>query len=254
MMNKRKLNALIVSVCLLLGIAWAAFTHPFSGDWFKLDLLINISSLFTVASFSVSGMLTLRLLAVSSQVVAIPYFLLQSPALMTPVGWTLLFVAINIYHIVRILLEKRPVKFTPEEQRLYELAFNTFEPREFLKLLKLGEWKTAGQGEKFLVRGKSITQIAVPVTGGVSARQDAGEVALLGPGELVGAGIALTDQPSAFDAEFAEETDYMSWSAADIQRFLGKNPDLAIKFNNIVNRYLVAQINSLSLNIADSSR
>jgi hypothetical protein len=254
MMNKRKLNALIVSVCLLLGIVWAAFTDHFPADWFKLDFLIDISSLFTVASFSVSGMLTLRLLAVSSQVVAIPYFLLQSPALMTPVGWTLLFLAINLYHITRILLEKRPIKFTPEEQQLYELAFNTFEPREFLKLLKLGEWKTAGQGEKFLVRGESITQIAVPVTGGVSARQDAGEVALLGPGELVGAGMALTDQPSAFNADFAEETQYMCWPVADIQKFMGKHPDLAIKFNDIVNRYLVAQINKLSLYIGDGNR
>ena len=253
-MNKRKLNTLIVSVCLLLGIAWAAFTDHFPQDWFKLDFLIDISSLFTVASFSVSGMLTLRLLAVSSQVVAIPYFLLQSPSLTTPVGWTLLFMAINLYHIARILLEKRPIKFTLQEQQLYDLAFKTFEPREFLKLLKLGEWKTAGQGDKFLVRGESIKQIAVPVTGTLSARQDAGEVALLGPGELIGAGMALTDQPSAFDADFAEETRYMCWPVADIQVFMGKNPDLAIKFNDIVNRYVVAQINKLSLYIGDSSR
>ena len=254
MMNKRKLNALIVSVCLLLGIAWAVFTDHFPEDWFKLDFLIDISSLFTVASFSVSGMLTLRLLAVSSQVVAIPYFLLQSPALTTPVGWTLLFMAINLYHIARILLEKRPIKFTPEEQRLYDLAFRTFEPREFLKLLKLGKWETATGGEKFLTRGESITRIAMPVSGALSARHDEGEVAKLGPGELIGAGIGFTDQPSFFDAEFTEETRYMCWPVADIQRFMGKQPDLAIKFNDIVNRYLVAQINKLSLYIGDGSR
>lgn len=249
---KRKLEVCILGACGLLGLVWAVTTNHFPADWFSLDYLIDVSSLLTVASFSVRGMLPLRALAVASQIIAIPYFMFQPTPLWTPAGWTCLFMAINLYHITRILLERRPVKFTPDEKQLYELTFQNFEPREFLKLLKLGEWKTAGRGDRVLSRGDAITEILVPITGRVYARQGKEQVAQLAPGELIGAGVALTGQPSAFDAEFSEDARYMSWSMTDINRFLDRNPELGRKFNNVVNRYLVTQINKLALYLTDS--
>ena len=71
---------------------------------------------------------------------------MQSIPLWTPTGWTALFMAINLYHITRILLERRPVKFSPDEQRLYDLAFRNFEPRDSRKLLKAGNWGAARRG------------------------------------------------------------------------------------------------------------
>ncbi len=65
------------------------------------------------------------------------------------------------------LLEQRSVKFSPDEQQLYELTFHNFKPRDFLKLLKLGEWKKAGRGDKILTRGDTIEEILVPITGRV---------------------------------------------------------------------------------------
>ena len=200
---KQNLELLIFGAFGLVGIAWALTTSHLPMDWFKLDYLIDLSSLLTVASFSVRGMLPLRVLATSSQIIAIPYFVFQTTPLWTPAAWTVLFLAINLYHITRILLEQWPVRFTPDEQRLYDLAFHTFKPGDFLKLAKLGEWRTARAGEKILRHGVSITHVGVPISGRVSARQGEKEIGQLGPGELVGAGIALTGQPSPIDANFA---------------------------------------------------
>ena len=246
MMN-RKLELLIPGAGALLGVIWAFTTDYFAHLDFELNWLINISSLLTVASFSVRAMLPLRTLAVASQAFAIPYFMMQPVPLWTPVGWTALFMAINLYHITRILLERRPVKFAPDEQRLYELAFGNFAPRDFLKLLKPGSWKTAAPGEQVLRQGAVITQVIVPISGSVAAGQGGKNVATLGAGELIGAGIALSGQSSAFDAEFIEASRYMSWSKPDIDRFLDRNPELTRRFNDVVNRYLVAQINNLAL-------
>ena len=246
-MMKRKLELLILGTGAVLGVIWAFTTDYFAHLDFELNWLINVSSLLTVASFSVRAMLPLRSLAVASQVFAIPYFMLQPVPLWTPVGWTALFMAINLYHIMRILLERRPVKFTPDEQRIYGLAFSNFAPRDFLKLLKLGKWMTAAPGEQILRQGVAITQIIVPISGSVAAGQGGKRVDTLGHGELIGAGIALSGQSSAFDAEFIEDSRYMCWSKPDIDRFLDRNPELTRSFNDIVNRYLVAQINKLAL-------
>lgn len=251
---KRKLEVLILGTGALIALGLAMTRSYMPEDWFKLDYLISLSSLLTVASFSVRAMLPLRTLAVASQIFAIPYFMLQPTPLWTPVGWTGLFMAINLYHITRILLERRPVKFTDDEKRLYELAFRNFEPRDFLKLLKLGEWRTAKPGDPILKRGQPIEQILVPISGTVAALQDEKVVAQLRPGELVGAGIALTGQASPFDADFAEDSRYMSWRVTDVNRFMDKYPDLAIRFNDVINRYLVAQINKLALYLDSSDR
>jgi len=246
-MTKRILEMLILGACAVLALIWALTTDYFPHLEFGLNYLINVSSLLTVASFSVRGMLPLRVFAVASQAFAIPYFMLQPTPLWTPVGWTALFMAINLYHITRILLERRPVKFSPDEQRLYDLAFRNFEPREFLKLLKIGKWKMANRGDRLLTEGEVITKISVPISGSISASQGGQKVATLNPGELIGAGIALTNQSSAFEAAVTEEARYICWSKSDIDTFLDRNPGLSRKFNDIVNRYLVAQINKLAL-------
>jgi hypothetical protein len=72
--------------------AWSGNDEELSaGGLAQADYLISLSSLLTVASFSVRAMLPLRALAVASQLFAIPYFMLQPTPLWTPVGWTVLF-------------------------------------------------------------------------------------------------------------------------------------------------------------------
>lgn len=200
-------------------------------------------------------MLPLRVLAVLSQGFAIPYFMLQTIPLWTPVGWTALFMTINLYHITRIFLERRPITFSPAEQRLYELAFSDFLPGEFRKLLAFGKWKTAHQGDRIFTEGDLVTQVVVRVSGSVSAVVGGRKVATLGPGELIGAALALTNQHSAcFSATFTEESRYMCWSNADIDKFVEKNPGLSRRFNDVVNRHLVYQINKLTLLLTGAAR
>lgn len=230
----------------MVGIFWTTTTDYFSHLDFDLNWLINVSSLLTVASFSVRGMLPLRVLAVASGALAIPCFMLQPVPLWTPVGWTCLFMAINLYHVTRILLERRPVKLSADQQRLYDLAFGNFKPREFLKLLKVGKWATARRGDRVLGEGEMITQLSMPISGSVSVVRGGHKVATLGPGELIGAGIALTSQSSQYEAEFTEGGRYIYWLKSDIDKFIERNPDLSRKFNDVVNRYLVAQINKVT--------
>jgi CRP-like cAMP-binding protein len=246
--NKRT-ESLIFGGVALAALIWALTTKHFGGLEFKLDYLIDLSSLFTVASFSARGMLPLRLLAVASSVAAIPYFMLQPTPLWTPVGWTALFMLINLYHIVRILLERRGVRLTADEQRLYDLTFSRLAPREFLRLTKLREWRTAARGETIFEQGQKIERLIIPLSGAVAASQDGRTIGHLQPGELIGEGIALTGQASLYRAEFAEDARYILWPVEAINRFRTQNPDLRIKINDIINHQLVAQINKLALSV-----
>lgn len=201
-MIKRTLEYVVPGTCAVPGLVWAVRAEYFPHLDFHLSWLISISSLLTVASFSVRRMLPLRTLAVGSQAFAIPYFLWQTTPLWTPVGWTVLFMAINPYHIANILLDRRPVKFPPDEQRPYDLAFRDLEPREFLRLLKVGKWQAARPDDVIFSEGDFITQIVVPISGSVSALMGGREIATFDPRELIGSAIVSANQRSAFEAKF----------------------------------------------------
>jgi hypothetical protein len=71
--------------------------------------------------------------------------------------------------------------------------------------------KTLHSIARLFARGhSSLRKIVVSISGSVSALQAGRKVARLAPGELIGAGIALTNQISAFEADFIEVSRYMS--------------------------------------------
>jgi hypothetical protein len=80
---------------LLLGMALAFAVTQLPKDWFKPDYLVDISSILTLISFSVRSMLTLRILAIGTQLTFIPYCFLQSTPLWTPIVWNMLFLSVN---------------------------------------------------------------------------------------------------------------------------------------------------------------
>src|SRR5262245_62954700 len=119
------------------------------------------------------------LLLVSSH---ISYF--RPEPLMTPIYWNLVFTALNIYWICRLLLERLPVKLSADEQRLCELVFRTITPREMIKLLKLATWENAEAGECFVERDKPLDRLMVIYSAKVCAEVDGRNVGELQPGHF----------------------------------------------------------------------
>ena len=118
-----------------------------------VDYLVHFSNVLMLASYSVRDILWLRWFAVAAAITNIPYFVLQPKKLWPPVIWALVFTAINLYQILRIYFERRPVVFSEDEQRLYNFGFSSLRPREFVSLLMAGEWKNAAAGDAVLVQG-----------------------------------------------------------------------------------------------------
>ena len=96
----------------------------------QIDLLIHLANVLYLFAFMVRDILWLRILTVIAAACIIPYFYLRPEPLMTPIYWNLVFTALNVYWIVRLLLERRPVPMNEEEARLYQLAFRTMKPRD----------------------------------------------------------------------------------------------------------------------------
>src|SRR5262245_584274 len=122
------------------GLGWpgaATIKGKGIGMSFQMDLLIHAANVLYLFAFTVRDILWLRTLAVVAAACLIPYFYFRPEPLMTPIYWNLVFTALNVYWVCRLLLERLPVKLSADEQRLCELVFRTMTPREMIKLLKL---------------------------------------------------------------------------------------------------------------------
>src|ERR1044071_6617081 len=90
-----------------------------------LDYLVHFSNILLLVAYSVKDILWLRWFAVAAAITNIPYFLLQKSVLWPPILWALVFTAINLYQIARLYLERRPVVLSHDEQKLYDLGFQS---------------------------------------------------------------------------------------------------------------------------------
>ena len=96
-----------------------------------------------------------RWLAVATSLVGIGYKILyphETPLWMV-VCWNIIFILINLIHIAILLQERKPVRFSEEEQELYDTLFYRFAPVEFSRLLRIADWCRGEAGERRASKG-----------------------------------------------------------------------------------------------------
>ena len=193
---------------------------------FPVELLIHAANLLYLAAFMVRDILWLRILTVVAAACLIPYFYFRPEPLLTPIYWNLAFTTLNVFWIIRLLLERRPVTLSEEEQHLCELVFRTMTPREMIKILKLARWQSAAAGECFVKRGATLDRLMVIYSGKACAQVDGKAVTELDPGRFIGSISYVTEETAPADIVSLEETRYVSWPKDKLQAFMNKNPDL----------------------------
>ena len=192
----------------------------------QTDLLVHSANVLYLFAFMVRDILWLRFLTVIATFCLIPYFCFRPEPLMTSIYWNLVFAALNLYWIVRLLLERRPVRLSAQEQRLCELVFRTMRPREMIKLLKVATWQSAAAGECFVRRGEPLERLIVIYSGRACVEVDGRNVTELQPGQFIGSISYVTGETAPANVMSIEPTCYVSWSKASLKGFMQKNPDL----------------------------
>ncbi|MEM8744041.1 MAG: cyclic nucleotide-binding domain-containing protein [Pseudomonadota bacterium] len=196
-----------------------------------LDVLVSVANVVYLCSYSVRDILWLRILTVVGGAMLMPYYYLQLEPLWVPIAWNLVFIAINVFWILKLLSERRPVQFSEDEKRLYKLALRNLSPRDALKLFKLGSWKTVPAGTPLLTQGDPVGALTLIVDGQVSVDHDGETVDTLGEGRFLGA-TAFLSEGTGFTAPVTvtagEQTRILAWPMADLQALFDKDEDLEI--------------------------
>jgi CRP-like cAMP-binding protein len=153
----------------------------------------------------------------------------------------------NLYQIVRIYMERRPVVLSEDEQKLYDMGFSALRPREFVSLVLAGEWKDAAPGDQVATEGETVSSVCIAISGAVHVRRQDNELGVIQPGHLVGTTLALTGHPSHVSASFTEPGRYICWPLSNLRAFLDKRPELRVTLQGLVNRDLAGKLEAVIL-------
>ena len=138
-----------------------------------VEFIGHLAFLLTAISFYLKDILLLRFLAIVSALVGIGYnYFMPVGPLWLPIFWLGVFTAINLWRIVGILAERYSIQFNEDEQELYETIFKDFSPVEYMKLIRIAEWRDAAEGLVFASEGEAVDGLRLLFSGEVSVARD----------------------------------------------------------------------------------
>jgi CRP-like cAMP-binding protein len=210
-----------------------------------LDAFNNAGNLIYVAAYWVKDILWLRILSIAGSLIGIPYYLFQPEPLWPPIFWTLVFVSINSVRAWQIYLERRPVKFTPDEEILYDKTFNGLSPQHFLQLVKAGQWKDLDVGEKLQTKGRISSKITALVSGTLDVKRDGENVGSFGAGDLLGISFVLANAPEIFDSSVTTPARALQWDTLALGELTQSDPELGSALNKLASSTLAAKLVSV---------
>jgi hypothetical protein len=187
----------------------------------------HLASILTMAAYLLKDILWLRTLTILSCFAGIAFnFFVPATPLWTVIYWNILFALINIVQVAIIIKQRSGVHFTEEEKELHDTLFKNFAPFEFMKLMRVGKWLEAKQGQILATEEKPIDSIMLIYNGLVGVETHGQEVATLKDGNFIGEMSFITGGAASATVKALRPTRYISWPKDAISQLLNRNPSM----------------------------
>jgi len=187
----------------------------------------HLASVLTMVAYLLKDILWLRLLTILSCFagMAFNYFVPATP-LWTVIYWNVLFAVINIVQIAIIIKERAGVHFSEEEKELHETLFKNFAPFEFMKLMRVGQWREAKVDEVLAVDQQPLDAVMLIYNGLAGVEKNGKEVAKLKDGNFIGEVSFITEGVATATVRALMPTRYVAWPKTAIKSLLNRNPSM----------------------------
>ena len=199
-----------------------------------VEFIGHLAFLLTAISFYLKDILLLRFLAIISALVGIGYnYFLPVGPLWLPIFWLGVFTAINLWRIVGILAERYSIQFNEDEQELYETIFKDFSPVEYMKLIRIAEWRDAAEGLVFASEGEAVDGLRLLFSGEVSVARDGNEIGRARDGALIGEMSFIQGGVASATVTAAVPCRYVFWPEEALRGLLRRNPNIDVAMKHV---------------------
>jgi hypothetical protein len=208
-----------------------------------MPYLYNSANVLYLVSYLVKDILWLRLVTVvAGTLLMVNAALTHQPE---SLAWNAVFTAINVYRSWLLILERRPVRLSAEEQRLYARVFRSLTPQEFQKLLRLARWEDAPPDARIVEQGRVLDRMMVIASGKMAVRVGERAIAQLGEGHFIGEMSFISGENPTADVVTVDRARYVAWQKEELKAFLAEHPALRAALQLIIGGDLVAKLRAV---------
>lgn len=202
-------------------------------------VIMNIAYVLNLIGLAVKNILILRVLMIAGQLILIYTGYVRGNWIVT--FWNSIFLVINLFRIILLLLERRSVKLPENLQDIYNASFFNMTEREFLRFWALGS-EDIIEGGYIINSGEKADNVFMITSGMAYVQNGINTVAILGPGDFIGEMSFITGRAASADVISDMETILHVWKSADIQKLRVKNNDFWVKIQQTLGHDLVTKV------------
>jgi len=199
-------------------------------------IILNLmANLLFLAGYLVRDVLWLRVFCLTAGLLNVPFWLLQGSIQWEPLAWTVIFTGIHAFWAVRLIRERRPVKFTSQEQQIYEKSFPTLSPHEMKLVLEQSAWLQSDAGDYLQTGGEPVGGISIVCSGAARVEEPKGDlIRRVAAGEILGGVEFATGKPAPVSWITDEPTQHIFWHTHDIEKLFTRSSNIEVAFNALI--------------------
>ena len=203
-------------------------------------LILNIGYALTFVALAIREVLWLRSTLTAAQVLLFTYHFFYADN-QTAAFWTAIFVLVNSYNIVKIILERRP-KLIPDEIRdLYDGIFKSLTTREFLYFWNMGTIRSVT--DDYLIHsGEHQDNLLLVLSGSANVQVNGEIIASLDRGAFIAEISFLSGEPASADVYVNEELIFISWRSGRLKNMQNENPEFWMKLQHALSEDLIKKV------------
>lgn len=181
--------------------------------------------LLLVLSMLMRRMFWLRVLVITSALVAIAYAVL---ILTDPVStfWETMLIIVNIGQLTLTWWLDRRTQFDPREDRLRQRHFPKLGPSRVRRLVRAGEWKELPASTRLTRAGTPVDALCFLLEGSARVEVEGVVVARCVPCDFVGEMTVATGEPAFADVVLDEPTTLWRIDARKLRELAARDPEI----------------------------
>jgi CRP-like cAMP-binding protein len=213
------------------------------GTLFSLSNLPgHISYMLIAISYWLTDIFWLRVVAVVGLSFEILYFWHSGGDLRTGMGWDLIFIAINLYQLYRLVKERLSLRLPEADRDLLRSVFTGLNDSQIARLLIAGEFCDFPGGTTLAEENEALERIFFVCSGRARVMIGGREVSHLEKGSFVGEVAFLTDKPATATVIAEGDMRALAFDRGELRRFFDKETEVAGLIYQLLGRVLANKI------------
>jgi len=203
-------------------------------------IILNMGYALTFIALAIREVLWLRTTLTGAQILLFSYhyFYVDNTS---AAFWTAIFVIVNTYNIIKILLERRPKLIPDEIQDLYDGIFKSLNSNEFLYFWNMGTIKSVK--DKYLIKsGDHQNNLLLVLSGIANVEVNETPIASLDRGSFIAEISFLSGEPASADVHATGELIFVAWDSERLKNLKHDNPSFWMKLQHALSEDLIKKV------------